>query len=138
MADVFWYDTAANRMALWLMAGTAVRERGPELPGPPGNGAILAGAGDYNHDQVTHTLWYEPRTRRFSISLLWGKGLLEQGAEIPGLPGADWIVGNSADCNGDGMSDVLWLNTSPLEMSVWLMNGTAPMVKGPPIPGPRH
>lgn len=138
MADVFWYDHTANRMAVWLMAGTAVREAGPVLQVPVGDGWILAGAGDFNRDGVIDALWYSSRTQRMSVSLMWGTGLLEQGPEIPGPSGGDWIVGDAADCNGDGMSDVLWLSTEPLESRVWLMDGTTPMVKGESIPGPRR
>lgn len=136
MADVFWDDRTTNRVAIWLMNGTTPREQGPPIPGPPGKGWILTGAGDFNRDHVVDELWYNPRTQRMTISLMWGTGLLEQGPEIPGPPGAGWIVGNAVDCNGDGMTDVLWLNTSPLEMRVWLMDGTTPMVMGPSIPGP--
>jgi hypothetical protein len=98
-------------MAVWLMAGTEVRVPGPAIPGPPGEGWLLASAGDFT-------------------------GLLEQGAEIPAPPGEGWIVGNAGDCNGDGMWDVLWLDTEPLRMRVWLMNGTVPLETGPDIPGP--
>lgn len=136
MADVFWYNPTANRIAVWLMQGTELREPGPALPGPPGDGWRLTAAGDFNHDFVADELWYNPGTKRMTISLMRGTGILEQGPEIPGPPGEGWIVGNSSDCNGDGMSDVLWLNPSPLRMSVWLMNGTVPTAMGPEIPGP--
>jgi len=137
MADVFWVDRTEHRMAVWLMDGTEVREPGPSLPGQPGDGWILAAAGDFNADRVADALWFDPRTRRSRISLMWGNGLLEQGADIPGPSGGDWIVGDASDCNGDGMWDMLWLNTSPLEMRVWLMDGTAPFERGESIAGPR-
>jgi FG-GAP-like repeat len=135
MADVFWYDSVNDRVAVWLMAGTAVRAAGPPIPGP-GDGWILAAAGDFNHDFAADTLWFHPRRKRVTISLMLGTGLLEQGPEIPAPPGEGWIVGNAADCNGDGMSDILWLDAEPLRMRVSLMNGTVPMETGPDIPGP--
>ncbi len=137
MADVLWYDATANHMAVWLMNGTAVREPGPPIPGPPGDGWTLASAGDFNRDLVEDELWYNPGTNRMSVSLMWGTELLEQGAEIPGPSGAGWTIGNTSDCNGDGMADVLWLDATPPQVRVWLMNGTVPMVTGPSILGPR-
>ncbi len=136
MADVFWYDPQAHRIAVWLMDGTRLREAGPALPAPEGEGWIIAGAGDFNRDRATDVLWYDPTSRRLRVWLMWGTAILERGPAIPGLSGSDWIVGDVADCNGDGLSDVLWLRTAPLEARVWLMDGTAPMVKGESLAGP--
>ena len=36
MADVAWENPAARRFCIWLMAGTEVLLRGPEIPGPGG------------------------------------------------------------------------------------------------------
>lgn len=63
-----------------------------------------------------------------------GNRLLEGGAEFAGPPGQGWVVGTTADCDGDGMYDVVWF--SPLRMSVGLMHGTVPVVQGPEIAGP--
>jgi hypothetical protein len=123
-------------MAVWLMCGTAVRARGAEIPTPPSTHWILASAGDYNRDFVPDLLWYDWANNRMMAYLMFGTELLEQGPVIPGPPGGDWILGNSADCDGDGVSDVIWLGANPLRMSVWLMNGPAPAVCGPEIAGP--
>ena len=136
MADVLWYDPRTNRMAVWLMAGTEVREAGLPLPGPSGDGWILASAGDFNHDFIADELWFNTANKRMTVSLMGGTRLLEQGPEIPGLPGAGWVVGNAADCNGDGMTDVLWLNPSPLRLRVWLMDGAVPLASGADVAGP--
>lgn len=136
LSDVFWHNLRTNRMAVWLMDGTTVRERGPEIPTPSGADWILAAAGDFNLDAIADVLWFNTRTKRITISLMYGTGLLEQSPEIPGPPGDGWIVGNALDCNGDGISDVIWLNTNPLRIRIWLMNGTVPMLQGPDIPGP--
>ena len=36
---------------------------------------------------------------------------------------ADWTIIETDDFNGDGMSDILWLDTSG-NVAIWLMNGT--------------
>jgi hypothetical protein len=136
MADVFWENPDADIMTVWLMNGTTVRERGPELPTPIGPDWILAAAGDFNADGVPDPVWFNLRTKRMTISLMYDTGLLEQGPELPAPPGDGWILGNTADVNGDGYFDVIWLNPHPLRCIVWLMNGTVPILEGPEIPGP--
>jgi hypothetical protein len=136
MADVFWEHPTRDRMAVWLMNGTEVRQRGPELPTPPDPDWSIAGAGDFNADRMPDTIWFNKRTKSMKVLLMYGTELLEEGPEIPGPPGDGWIVGNAADCNGDGAYDVIWLNPSPLRCIVWLMKGAVPMLQGPEIPGP--
>ncbi len=136
MADVLWYNPAATRVAVWLMASTAVRERGPSLPGPPGRDWLLTTVGDFNRDGMLDLLWSNTRAPAMTISLFAGTELLEQGPVIAGPPGDGWLVDTSPDTNGDGIWDVAWLNASPLRMSVWLMSGTLPMLRGPEIAGP--
>jgi hypothetical protein len=65
-----------------------------------------------------------------------GTGVLERGRELPPPPGQDWLAATTSDVNGDGSYDVIWLNTNPLRMRVWLMKGTVPIEEGPDIPGP--
>jgi hypothetical protein len=137
MADVFWYNSTTHRMAVWLMDSTEVRERGGEIPAPASADWILAAAGDYNGDHIADPAWFNTRTKRVTESLMFGTGLLEQSPEIAAPPGEGWILGGSADYNGDGLFDLIWLNARPLRISVWLMNGTVPLEIGAEIPGPR-
>ncbi|WP_437873865.1 FG-GAP repeat domain-containing protein [Sorangium sp. So ce363] len=39
------------------------------------------------------------------------------------------------DFNGDGMTDVLWVDTTSGSLAVWLMNGTQVLWPGPELPG---
>jgi hypothetical protein len=48
----------------------------------------------------------------------------------------DWRIFNSADANGDGLSDLFWSSPSANLLSVWLMNGAHVLAPGRPIPGP--
>ncbi len=88
MADLLWYNAATNRLSVWLMRGTEPRERGPELPGPPGDGWMCVPALDYNLDGMEDLLWYNPVTNRLSVWLMRGTEPFERGPEIPGLPAA--------------------------------------------------
>jgi hypothetical protein len=136
MGDVFWSNPTTSRTTVWLMDGTRVRERGPVNPAPSSAEWALVAAGDFNRDLMADNLWFDKRTGHIRVSLMRGTALLAQGPEIAGPPGEGWIAGNAADCNGDGLSDVLWLNTSPLRLSVWLMGGLLPVARGPEIAGP--
>ena len=62
LADVLWYDAGADRTAVWLMRGTAVRARGPELPAPSG-GFYLAAANDMNGDLMADDVLVQPQDR---------------------------------------------------------------------------
>jgi hypothetical protein len=137
MADVFWFNPTTHRMAVWLMCGTEVRERGIDIPAPSSADWILAAGADFNRDLMADLAWFNTRQRRMTASLMVGTRLLEQGPEIPAPAGDGWILGGCADCNGDGMSDLLWLNTRPLRLDVWLMNGTQSVERGCEILGPR-
>jgi hypothetical protein len=136
LADIFWYNATTDRMAVWLMASTEVRERGPEIPTLPSPDWGISAVADFNHDFIPDEVWFNRRTGHISASLMRYTRRLEQTPEIPGPPGDGWIAGNCADLDGDGMFDVVWLNTNPLRIQVWLMNGFVPVVIGPEIPGP--
>ena len=36
-----------------------------------------------------------------------------------------WTVAGTGDFNGDGMSDILWLNGTSGQAVIWLLNGTS-------------
>jgi lipopolysaccharide export system protein LptA len=40
-------------------------------------------------------------------------------------PPASWKIVTSGDFNGDGLSDILWINTSTNQPAIWEMNGTS-------------
>jgi hypothetical protein len=56
-------------------------------------------------------------------------------ATLPTPPPAAWHLAEVADFNGDGKSDLLWLNNSNNTPSMWLMNGTS-LISGTDLPAP--
>ena len=48
----------------------------------------------------------------------------------------DWKIVAIADFNGDGVSDILWVNTVDGSFAVWLMRGDTPASYQFPSPGP--
>src|SRR5262249_14401658 len=118
-------------ISVWLLRGTDFVERGPEMPGPAGEGWTALGAGDYNLDGMADVLWGNATTNRMAIWLMRGTCVLEQGPEIPGPAGEGWVLtGYDGDANGDGMADVMWLNPTTRLVSVWLMRGTQVLAAG--------
>src|SRR5262249_21646653 len=115
----------ANQFSVWLMWDGAVRERGPAIPGPPGDGwSVAASAADMNADGFADVAFYNSTKQRFSIWLMRGTAVLEPGPILPGPPGDGWVIVSTADFNFDGLQDVLWFNINTRHLAVWLMRGT--------------
>ena len=87
MADILWYNATTQRMAVWLIHGTALLTPGPEIPAPPGAGWIATHTGDFNGDGAADVIWENPFTHRFSVWLMAGTSLRVAGPELPGPGG---------------------------------------------------
>ncbi len=59
-----------------------------------------------------------------------GNTLIGGGAVSPN-PGPSWKAIGTGDFNGDGLSDILWQNTSSGQVSIWEMNGNSLIGGGP-------
>ncbi|WP_441292557.1 FG-GAP repeat domain-containing protein [Sorangium sp. KYC3313] len=137
MADVFWYNSPQNLVAIWLMNGSQLLAPGPVIPGPIGDGWVaVTSAADFNSDGMNDVVLNNPRQNLMTVWLMNGSQLLAPGPVIPGPIGDGWIASSTADFNADGMADVLWNNAGRNLMAVWLMNGTQLLAPGPNIPGP--
>jgi hypothetical protein len=136
MADVLWYDVPKNRMAVWLFRGTQPFERGPEIPGPDGDGWTCQPAVDFNLDGMADVLWYDPASNLTSVWLMRGTQPFEKGPTFEGPAGGGWLAAFAADFDKDGLADIFWYNPAKRLMTVWLMNGTTVREPGPLLPVP--
>jgi hypothetical protein len=136
MNDIIWSHDATSRLSVTLLDGAHVLAQGPALPGPPGEGWVVAAAGDMNGDGLSDAVWFSPARQAAVVWLMNGTRVLAAGPEIPAPPGGGWTISDVADMNGDGLGDIVW-NTPPLDyMHVWLMQGTRVLARGPELRGP--
>jgi hypothetical protein len=136
MADVLWHAPETNLITMWLMRGTGVLERGPEIEGPRGEEWNLDTLGDFDGDGMSGILWHNARE---SSAIAWsvaGTAVPTRGAPFAAPSGPGWVALTGLDYNGDFMADVLWFNASRNVIAVWLMAGTRVLQEGPEIPGP--
>jgi hypothetical protein len=133
--DIVWRNTSKNLISIWLMWGTQVLERGPEIP-CPGNDWVIPTTADFNFDGMADLVWNDPVRNRAAIWLMRGTCLFEPGPELPGPPGEGWYVGSAADTDGDGVGDLVWGNTLTGRFEVWRMRETHVLAFGPELPGP--
>jgi hypothetical protein len=140
LADVLWFNASRNVIAVWLMAGTEVLEKGAEIAGPDGGGWVPVAAPDMNHDDLADMVWFNTERNVMSIWLVAGTRVLSRGPEIAGPTGGRFVIPTLADFNGDLMADVVWEDPSTNRFAIWLMNGTQVLSAGPTLPGPggRH
>jgi hypothetical protein len=132
--DLLWVNPVKNSISIWLMNGTHVLARGPELPGPIGNG-WTALPDDFNGDGLFDVLWFNPVKN--SIILWWmdGTHLVMPEPEIFGPTGDGWTV-LPRDFNGDRVFDLQWFNPGKNVTAIWLMDGARVLARGPELPGP--
>ena len=136
MSDLVWNDPTANRAMVWLMRGTEPFERGPELPGPPGDGWLCVALPSTS----TATAWRtcSGKTRRrtvFTVWLMHGTEPFEQGPEIPG-PGAGWSPASPPTSTATAWRTCSGTTRRRSRMAVWLMRGTEVRARGAEIPTP--
>jgi hypothetical protein len=83
MLDLLWHNRTANRFAVWLMNGTQVLARGPELEGP-GEDWVISVASDCNGDGEDDIVWNEPLTNQFTVWFMDGTHVLAKGPVLSG------------------------------------------------------
>jgi hypothetical protein len=136
LADVLWYNASRNVIAIWLMAGTRVLERGPEIAGPSGGGFTPVGAPDMNGDDMADIVWLDPARNVMVVWLMAGTRVLEEGPAIAGPSGGGFVIPTLVDFNEDRLADIIWHDPSTNRFAIWLMKGTRVLETGPTLAGP--
>ena len=135
-SGVSFHNVRESSQIMWTDIGIDSAVKGDPIPAPRGPGWDAIIGLDFNGDNASDVLWYNAARNVMSISLIWGRGLLQQGPEIPGPSGTGWVPVGASDLNGDHLADIVWFNPGRNVMEAWLMAGTIVREKGPEIPGP--
>jgi len=129
ISDILWRNTA-DGIVDWTMNGGTIAASGFAMS----NGVIVApdaswsaaGLSDFDGDGRSDILWRNT-SGEVAVWLMNGAAITSS-ADVTAngvavRPDASWSVAGVGDFNGDGMSDVLWRNSSG-EVAVWSMGGT--------------
>ena len=65
-----------------------------------------------------------------ALPILNGASVIGGGS--PGSAASPWTIVETGDFNHDGMSDILWSNTSTGQVVLWFLNGTSVIGGGSP------
>ena len=126
-ADILWLNTQTGQPQIWLLSCTAdgggsCRQLDGGAPTPPPRDWQIVGTGDFNGDGRTDILWFNNTTRQALVWLITRDGKSFFFSASPALtPPPPWQVQETGDFNGDGTSDILWLNPMTGQLLVWLI-----------------
>ncbi|WP_091632770.1 FG-GAP repeat domain-containing protein [Lysobacter sp. cf310] len=124
-SDITWFRVrgADSEVAHWRMNGaTVLQTTGPTLV-KPGSGP--AGNGDFDGDRRVDQLWFNlsEDNRQLTLARQNETGGFEQ-TYIAAI-GAGWAPNAIEDINGDGKSDIVWVDRARGLIAYWLMNGAS-------------
>ncbi|HUD88149.1 MAG TPA: FG-GAP-like repeat-containing protein [Xanthobacteraceae bacterium] len=121
-ADILWRDNSGN-LAIWEMNGTTIlNPNSSGLGNVPTNWSVV-GVGDFNGDGMADILWRNNNNGNVAIWEMNGTTILNANTATFGNMPLTWSVAGTGDFNGDGYSDILWLDGSG-DIAIWEMNGT--------------
>jgi len=125
--DLVWQNDSTRQVTVWYMggAGGAVFQGYSFLSAAGVPGWHVAAAADFNGDGVPDLVWQNDGTRQVTVWYMGGAGgAVFQGynyLSAAGVPG--WHVVAAVDQDGDGVPDLVWLNDSTRQVTVWYMGG---------------
>jgi hypothetical protein len=118
-SDVLWHN-ASGEVDTWLMNNGQMT--GGTVVSTLSSAWQFAGIGDFTGDGTSDVVWHNTATGEVD-SWLITNGHLSSGTAI-GHASSAWQSLGTGDfyAAGDGISDLLWRNTTTGEVDIWLMN----------------
>ncbi|MBW7974351.1 FG-GAP-like repeat-containing protein [Bradyrhizobium sp. BR 10289] len=124
MSDLLFLNDTTHGVAIWQMNGT-------QIVASPQVGSINAAAGwhfqdtgDFNGDGKTDLLFLNDITHGVAIWQMNGTQIAASPQVGSINAAAGWHFQNTGDFNGDGKTDLLFLNDTTHGVAIWQMNGT--------------
>jgi len=121
-SDLLFLNDTTHGVAVWQMNGTQVASAAQV--GTMDSGFHFADTGDFNGDGKTDLLLLNDTTHDVAVWQM--NGTQATSAVTVGTINAagGWHFADTGDYNGDGNTDLLFLNDTTHGVAVWQMNGT--------------
>ncbi len=115
---VLWRDNSGD-LALWQMQEAQVANA-CSLGNVSANW-LVQGVGDFNGDGNLDILWRDSNTGTVAIWLLVNGCQVQSSITLGAVSISTWTIAQIGDYNGDGTSDIFWMDSSG-NAAVWFMN----------------
>lgn len=133
ISDVLWRNTTTGYVTEWLGTsnGSFVTNNAAGT-GAAGTGWQIVGTGDFNGDGISDILWRNTATGYLTEWLGTNSGSFAPNSGA-GTGAADnsWQIVGTGDFNGDGISDILWRNTTSGYVTEWLGTSSGSFTPNP-------
>lgn len=113
--DVAWRNYTTGQLKLWLMRGETIAAT--RVAAMPGWYDVL-GIGDFSNKGSSDIVYADAN----EVNLYLNDGSAFRGTRVNARP-SGWTYATSADMDGDGRDDMLWVNDTLKLLSYWQMDG---------------
>jgi hypothetical protein len=122
--DLLFFNSVTNGVAIWQMNGTQIAANSQVGTINDAGGWGYRATGDFNGDGKTDLLFLNSVTHGIAVWQMDGTQIAAS-PQIGTINDAGgWHFADVGDFNGDGKSDLLFLNVTTHGVAVWQMDGT--------------